>query len=92
MLHAFDDRQGHVYALCLGLFVQPFGIALKRLGPSGIDIERRVTGEIVLQRVGQRIKLYSGWPADLALFALANGLSSIRGGQRIKLYSGWTTD
>ena len=56
MLHAFDDRQGHIYALCLGLFVQPLGIAPKRLSPSGIDIKRRVTGEIVLQRVGQRIK------------------------------------
>ena len=55
MLHAFDDRQGHIYALCLGLFVQPLGIAPKRLSPSGIDIKRRVTGEIVLQRVGQRI-------------------------------------
>ena len=55
MLHAFDDRQGHIYALCLGLFVQPLGIAPKRLSPSGIDIKRRVTGEIVLQRDGLRI-------------------------------------
>ena len=64
VLLALADGEGDVDACCLGALRQPGGVVEKRLDASRRDVEPGETGEVGVQRVGQRSLRVNGVAED----------------------------